>query len=120
MSATHTGSPGKKIGRSRVDTKRIIALLLIPIISILTICPAYAENSADYTLYYAPGSIHQGDVLTLYGTAPLNDGEILDFRIYRNNNKKPTYYAAKEVYSGNFSLNIDTEDISNGNYTIQV
>ncbi|ADN37379.1 PEGA domain protein [Methanolacinia petrolearia DSM 11571] len=120
MSATHTGSPGKKISRSRVDTKRIIALLLIPIISILTICPAYAENSADYTLYYAPGSIHQGDVLTLYGTAPLNDGEILDFRIYSNNNKKPTYYAAKEVYSGNFSLNIDTEDISNGNYTIQV
>lgn len=120
MSIPPTGSPEKKINRSKVNTKCVFTLLLISMLSILTICPAYAENSTEFTLYYEPELIHQGDILTLYGTAPLIEGEILDFRIYTNYDKKPVYYVAKEVYSGKFRFNIDTEDISYGNYTIQM
>ncbi|MBN1432540.1 MAG: PEGA domain-containing protein [Methanomicrobiaceae archaeon] len=84
------------------------------------ISPTYAGNTADFTLQYGPASIHQGDDLTLFGTAPVTDGGILDFRFYNNDDKIPVYYAAKEVYSGNFKFSIDTEDIKYGNYTIQM
>lgn len=104
-------SPGLKSGYNSV---------LLTILLLLTISISSAGDPSNFTLYYEPELIHQGDDITLYGTAPVEDGTILEFNIYSNNNSKPVYYAAKEVNSGRFCFSIDTEDISDGNYSIRM